>query len=572
MKKALRFGLVLAMLIAVFGIAGAQSEDNIVRVNWGPNDIPGLDPAIETDVSSIQIIVELFPGLTRTNEITLEDEPGMATDWTISEDGLTYTFNLIQEVPWVRYDAETGEVVQITDDEGNVRFVTANDFAYGMARSIDPLRGDYYGGILAQWIEGGTAVRGATSDMADDATEDELRAAVDAQLEGLQISVIDDYTLEITASRPAGFLTNILGMWMSTAVPSWAIEEYGDTWTTQENINTYGPFVLSEWSNGERLTILRNPFWPGTDAIPVPAVDGVTGIMVEATAALANYEAGLLEAVGVPGQELDRVLADGTLSTEYSTGADTCTFYLHFNTTKAPTDDARVRRALSMAVNRQDIADFILPPSEPAFFFTRPSLAAAPTAEEYPELIIGEDDAMANELMNEYIADVGELPTITFMHSAGSSTGPLVSAAVLEMWNDTLDADVNIEVSTQEWAVYLDTTDDPEAAPNVWYLGWCQDYPDTNNFLFDVLHSSVAENGSGWQDDEFDALLAEAQTLTDLEEREALYAQAEYIFTNRDAVMITLVYDLTSRLTKPYVDRPLGQLGNTYYELWSLDS
>ncbi|MGJ3239371.1 MAG: peptide ABC transporter substrate-binding protein [Anaerolineae bacterium] len=569
-----RVALIVALL-SVFALSiTAQSEENVLRVNWGPNDIPSLDPSDATDVSSIQIIVELFPGLTRINEVTLENQPGMALDWTVSEDGLTYTLNLIEDVPWVKYNMETGEVEEVLDDDGNVRYVTAADFAYGMQTSMDPRTGSYYGGILATWIEGGADFNGALDGLAEDASEEEAAEAVAAAAEGIAVTVIDDYTLEVVASQPAGFVPQILGMWMSTAKPQWVEEEFGDAWTEPENIVSYGPFALSEWLNGERLTIVRNPFWPGTDTIPVPTLDAVTGVMLETSAALANYEAGLLDTTGVPSADLDRVLADATLSEEYSTGPDTCTFYLMFNTTIEPTNDVRVRQALSMAINRQDIADFILRPSEPAFFFTRPSLAAAPTAEEYPELIIGEDDEMANELITSYLEENGlsEVPTITFMHSAGSGTGPLVAAAALEMWNDALGGVVNIDVSTQEWAVYLETTDFPETAPNVWYLGWCQDYPDTNNFLFDVLHSSVAVNGSGWSDEEFDALLSEAQVLTDLEEREALYAQAEYIATTRDAMMINLVYDLTSNLTKPYIERPYGSLGNTYYEYWSISN
>lgn len=567
----LKVALLVALMSVFVFAANAQSDENVLRVNWGPNDIPSLDPSDATDVSSIQIIVELFPGLTRINEITLENQPGMATSWELADDGVTYTMTLIEGVPWVKFNADTGEVEEVLDADGNVRYVTAGDFAYGMQTSMDPRTGSYYGGILATWIAGGAEFNASTDGLAEDASDEEVAEAVAAAAEGIQVNVIDDYTLEVVASQPAGFVPQILGMWMSTAKPQWVEEEFGDAWTEPENIVSYGPFALSEWSHGERLTIVRNPFWPGTDTIPVPTLDAVTGVMIEATAGLANYEADLLDAVGVPSAELDRVLADPVLGEQYSTGPDTCTFYLMFNTTLSPTDDVRVRQALSMAINRQDISDAIIRPSEPAYFFTRPSLAAAPTAEEYPDLIIGEDDAMAQELINSYLSDAGldTLPTLTFMHSAGSSSGPLLAAAALEMWNDALGGSVNIEVSTQEWAVYLETTDFPETAPNVWFLGWCQDYPDTNNFLFDVLHSSVAENGTGWQNDEFDALLSEAQVLTDLEEREALYAQAEYILTTQDAVMINLVYDLTSRLTKPNVERPYGSLGNTYYEYWS---
>lgn len=562
-------GLILAALVLVmsFSLVGAQ-DDNFVRRSSGNSDIPGLDPTNETDVQSIQYIQELFPALTILDEVSSEAKPAMAT-WELSDDGLVYTFAIQPDVPWVRYNADSGEIEQVTDADGNVRFVTANDFVYGMTRSMDPRNGSYYGGVLAGWVVGGTDFNRSIDDASEDASDEDLAAMVDGFRDGLGFNIIDDYTLEITVPQPAGFAVTLLGMWMSTAQPSWVIEEFGDAWTEPENIVSYGPFTLSEWIHGETATILANPFWPGTEGVPVPQIDGVIDTFLEVSAELANYEAGLLDVSAVPLPDLPRVQADPVLGEQLSFSDGQCTFYLGVNLTISPTDDIRVRQALSMALDRQLIIDSIYDGiGSPAYFFSRPNLNAAASVESHPDSYLQEDLAAAQALMAEYVAEVGELPVITYGTSQ-SETSALVAAVMQEMWSDAF-GDISVEVQAQEWAVFLETTNQPETSPNVWALGWCQDYPDANNFLYDVYHSSVIQDGSGFQNDEFDSLLEQALSSTDVEERRDLYARAEQILTSEVVAQIPYRYNSATRLTQSYIDRPFGA-SVTQFELWSIN-
>ena len=89
-------------------------------------------------------------------------------------------------------------------------------------------------------------------------------------MEGLGVTVIDDYTLEVSVTRASGALESIFAMWITTAQPTWLIEEKGDLWIEPENIATYGPFAIREWNHGENLIMITNPFWAGTDTIPAP--------------------------------------------------------------------------------------------------------------------------------------------------------------------------------------------------------------------------------------------------------------------------------------------------------------
>jgi oligopeptide transport system substrate-binding protein len=560
---------VFAILVLALGVTVAQ-EDNVLYVNWGEGDIPSLDPSYGTDTSSIQIVVETLPGLTRINELTAATEPGMATSWDVSDDGLTYTFHILEGVSWVKYNADSGEVEQVMDADGNARMVTAADFQFGMMRSMDPRIGEFYGGILSGWVVGGSEYYNALAALPEGASEDEINAAAEAAAANVQVAVVDDYTVQVTSPRPAAFISSIYGMWMATAQPSWAVEEFGNQWTEDANFVSYGPFALKEWKHDESLTLVRNPFWAGTEFIPAASLDAIVGTMIATEGALANYEAGTLDITGVPSADLERVKADAVLSQEYVTGPGTCTYAYVFNTAVAPFDDVRIRRAFSMAVNRQDLIDNVTKAGQsPALFWTYPGIAGSPLQADYADLALAENDDLARELVDEYVAENGPLPTITLMHNQ-SSGHAAIAAAVVGMWAETLGID-NIEISSQEWATYLETTKNNDTAPAIFRYAWCYDYPDAHNFIFDVFHSSVMELGTSWYNPEFDQLLEDALVETDPQTRTDLYAEAEYILTNGDAVVVPIYYYTSSRLTKPYVDRTYSIIGQNYFEFWSLN-
>lgn len=558
MSKFMRFISLALVALMVMGLAigvGAQDGEKVLTYSFLSGDVPSIDPSIGTDTSSIQIVTSIFPGLTRLNEVTLELEPGVAT-WEISEDGLTYTFNIIPEIPWVHFNQDTGEVEQVMDDEGNVRYVTAADFVYGWQRTLAPETGGEYAYVLSPWVVNGDSVN-----------------AGDVPVEELGVAAVDTYTLEVQATEATAFLPNIFGLWMAAAQPQWLIEEEEEFWTEAEVIQTYGPFTMSEWDHGNRITLVRNPFWTGTESMPVPALDAVQFSMLEVDVQLANFEAGILDISDVPLAEIDRIRADEELNAALSVGPDSCTYYYGFNTLKAPFDNANIRRAFSQSINRQDLIDNILKGGQlPAFFFSRPDLVAAPVQEDYPDLALSYDPAAAQESLAAGLAELGlasadELPPITLMHNTSLSHAQLAEA-VQSMWSETLG--VNIEIASMDWAVYLEQV--REDAPQIYRLGWCLDYPDANNFLYDVFHSSSEFNGTNWTSEEYDALVEEARTLTDTDERAALYAQAEFLLTNEGAAVAPIYYYTTLELTNPRVERTYSQIGSERFEKWDINA
>jgi ABC-type oligopeptide transport system substrate-binding subunit len=150
-----RLGLLTLVVVLVIPLSGINSigaqGTKVLRTAYLPGDVI-LDPSLGTWVNEIQIVNEMFVGITTLNELTVDVESGLASDWTVSDDGLTYTFNLVQGIPWVRYDSGQGAVVQATDADGNVRTVTAQDVVYGINRTLDPATGSQYAATLAPWI------------------------------------------------------------------------------------------------------------------------------------------------------------------------------------------------------------------------------------------------------------------------------------------------------------------------------------------------------------------------------------------------------------------------------------
>ncbi len=556
--------LIILALVATMGIGAASAQEGedykVLNWNWGAEP-PSLDPSIATDTTSHQIISEIFPSLTRLHEETGELQPGLAT-WELDESGTIYTFSIMEGVPWVHYNAETGAVEEVMDEEGNVRYVSAHDFAYGALRTLDPNTAGDYAYVLAYAVAGGEAYNQANPE------EDDMEA-LKAEV---GIEVLDDYTIQVTTPYKAAFMANILGMWMAAAQPQWLIDEVGDFWTEPENIQSYGPYAVKNWYHDDSLTIIKNPFWPGTDAIPAPVVDEIYGIMLEnASAAFANYEAGTLDVVAPPLSEMDRIRSDPVLSEELFIAPYFCTYYYGFNVEKPPMDNVHLRRAFSAAIDRQSLIDNVLKGGqEPARWFSRPGLVAAPTMETHPDIGLGYDPDFAAEELELALEDLGlgsvdELPPINLMHNE-SEGHARIAEAIQQMWANELGVDV--QISTQEWKVYLETIS--EDAPHIFRLGWCQDYPDAHNFASDVFHSSSSHNDTNWSNPEYDALLEEALVLEDQEARRDLYAQAEHILNYEDAAIASIYWYTTVSLTKPYVNRTYALYGQQYFEKWDI--
>ena len=254
--------------------------------------------------------------------------------------------------------------------------VNAQDFEYGTLRTLKPETASPYAYVLSFVLDGA----------------EDFNTGMITDTAKVGVKAIDDATLQFTFKEPAAYNATIAGMWTGYAQPKWLIEgddcteARGERWIETGFLQSYGPFTVKEWVHDSNITLAKNPFWPGTEYIPVPKIDEVQFAMLDAPAQMSEYEAGNLDVTnGVPLADMDRIKADPTLSKELSINPQQCTYYYGFNTKAPIVDDVRVRRALSMAIDRQGLIDNVTKGGqEPAQWFARPGLAGAPTMRVIP--------------------------------------------------------------------------------------------------------------------------------------------------------------------------------------------
>jgi oligopeptide transport system substrate-binding protein len=560
MKVRRNFALALLLVLAFALVGGtALAQDGGSRIVTGLNmvggDVPTLDPNVAETSSSIDIINQIFVGLTAQDVTTAETIPGIATDWSVetTDEGAVYTFNLRSDIPWVRYNADSGAVEQIMGEDGNPLMVTAQDVVYGFQRGLDPATAAPYSYVPIPYINGAAEYN-----------------AGEADASALAVTAVDDWTVQIVAPEEVAFTPAIYGLWVSRPVLQSAVEEGGDSWTEPEFIATNGPFALKEWAHDEYAIIIKNPFWPGTDGIPQPSLDEVEYRFLDPAQQIIEYEAGNLDASMIPVEEIVRVQNDPALSQEYVTGANPCTYYLGFDNTEAPTDNVHLRRALSFAIDRQSIVDNVTRGGQtPAQWFAFPGLNASPTLETHPDLGVVFNPELAQEELALALADLGLASaadlqlTATYNDSSGHAA---ILQAIQQMWSDNLG--LQVELTAADPTTYFGSLS--EEYPQIARAGWCQDYSDANNFLYDVFFSESSQNDPGFANEEYDALVTQARTETDPEVRRDLYAQAEEIFVVEQAAIAPIYWYSTNQLIRAGIEYAPSVTGNEAYYLWSL--
>jgi len=499
--------------------SGAIRQAGGQEVRLPSAEPPTLDPGLAEDIASIDVISQLFDPLLAYDESGTSTGVG-AQSWTVSSDGLTYTFTLRDGPTW--------------SDGVPVR---AQDYAWAWKRNVSPATASPYAKALFP-IKNAAAIN-------------------DGQLdpESLGVEARDDRTLVVTLEAPASYFPRLAATWTLAPLRQDVVEGYGDLWTEPGTIVTNGPFLLTEWTHDSRIVLTRNEQYWGTKPTIQRAVfrqfpeDGSEQV-------LAAYEAGEIDTTGagvpseLPAAQMGRIMASPTLGAEMRALKQSGTFMLIVNHRRPHLQDARVRQALSLALDRRALLDTVM------------QRAGEPAASLQPEGIAGRtpsawavgDAATAAQLMEAAGYPNGRgFPTISLAYST-SAGWRLFSEYAQQRWRDVLGIDVRVE--SMEAAVFLRWRRGPEweRSGDLYRASWFSDYEDPNNWynvVWDSANDADTFNG-GWRNDQFDALVRQGTSEQDSARRASLYAQAEEIMA-QDYPHIPLFHEEVSSLVKPYL-------------------
>ncbi len=471
-------------------------------------DPPTLDPHLTTDATSARIIVEVFGGLV-TIDRELHIVPDLAERWDVSDDGRVYVFHL-------RRDAKF--------HDGSP--VTAQDVQWSLERVTNPLTESP---VVDQYL--GDIV-GVKEKVAGDSTS----------ISGVR--VIDDNTLEITIDEAKSYFLAKLTYPTGFVLDKENVEANPRSWFREPNGT--GPFRLQEYVVGETLLLGRNENYH----LGPPNLEQVKFILSGGTSLL-MYENDEIHVAGVGLADLDR-LNDPTndLYPELRTApASFSVNYIGLNVNEPPLDDVKVRQALNLAIDKEEIASIVLGDLvEPADGILPPNFPG------YDESVQGYefDPVRAKQLLDEskYGDDLDNIPpiTITTPGSFGANVS-LDMEVILQMWERNLG--ITAEFQQTEFATFL--KDLHKGRFQMFDIGWIADYPDPENFLDILFHSESTNNHTHYSNPEVDELLMKARLETDTGLRYDLYNQAEQMILD-DAPWVPLWFDGESKLlVKPNV-------------------
>ena len=486
------------------------------------DDIKSFDPQINTDVEGAGIMRDLFEGL--LNEDPLGNLiPGAATEYTVSDDKLTYTF-LLRDAKWSNGDT-----------------VTANDFVYAWRRLVDPNVASEYA-----WYMELMGVKNASEVVKGELPPDQLG-----------VRAVDDKTFEVVIKNALPYFASMTVHGSTFPVSQKVVEEFGSDWTKPGNLVGNGAYVLTEYRPGEKVVRERNPLYWDNDNTHIDKT--VALVINDENQALTRYLAGELDKTHVPAGQYPRLKAEYPNQT-YSF-PQSCSYIYWFNQTdKGPEalKDVRVRKALSYAINREIITDRILQAGQiQSFNFTHQKTAGFELPDiDYAGWTQAERDEKAVELMKE--AGYGpDNPLKLTINYNTSESHKKIAIAVSQFWKKTLG--VEVELANTEWKIH--TTNMQNGDFEVARYAWCGDYNEASTYL-DLLTSYSGHNVSGFSSPEYDKLMADSKTMANPNDN---YTAAEGLLAENMPFAPIYQYTEVVMLSEKLRGYPVENLMQSFY-------
>jgi len=519
--------LLLSTTALLFSAGLASAE---VVLNRGNDTDPAtLDHHRTSTVAEGRVLGDLYEGLTAQNAKG-EAVAGAAESWTVSEDGLVYTFKLRADGKWSNGDP-----------------VTAEDFSFAFHRIMDPATAAGYASMLY-------AIKNA----------EEVNTGA-APLDQLGVKAVDAQTLEITLHTPTPYFLELLTHQTGFPLHKASVEANGDRYTQPGTMVTNGAYKLVSFQPNDKIVMAKNEHFHDAANVKIDTINWIP--FEDRATCLRRFEAGEVQICSdVPGEQTSYVkehLADALRAARYLG-----TYYLPVKGAEgSPLKDVRVREAISLVIDRDFIAQEVWQGTMlPGYSLVPPGImnyVDNPPMLPYAEEDILDREDRARELLAEAGVAEGSL-TVELRYNTSENNKNTMAAVADALSNIGINAELN-EVEGASYFNYL-----REDGPfDIARAGWIGDYNDPQNFLF-LLTSDVPFNYPRWSNAEYDALLEKAAVTLDLKERGEILAEAERIMLAEQPSIPILYYSsraLVSPKVQGYEDNLMDAHGTRWLSL-----
>jgi len=532
-KKIITVALVGILGISTLtGCVGSNAKNKInentkqITYNLGI-DPKSLDPAMCTDASGGIIIANSFEGLCELDE-NEKAISGVAESWDISNDKLTYTFHLRKDSKW-----SNGDIVK------------ASDFEYEWKRLLNPKTASEYAYQLLY-------IKGAKEYNSGKVNADEIG-----------VKAIDEYTLAVTLENPTPYFLELTATSPYMPVDQKVVENNKDWANDSKTLVSNGAFKITDYKIKDGVMLEKNENYFDKNKVKLDKLN--MKFVTEETSAWASLKSGQFDMVNtVPKSEVQNALNDGTAKNFNTLG----TYFLDFNMSDKNTNEAlkdnRVRKALSLAIDRDSLVTNVMRGGQtPANGMVAKGINVngKDFTEEKNYFDTKGNIDEAKKLLTEAGYPNGQgLPTITLLYNPEGGQGTTMEA-LQDMWKKNLGIDIQLQ--TQEWKVFQTTKNNKTF--DIARDGWNADYVDPMTFL-DMFASDSQQNNSGYSNKTFDNVIDNAKQELNSEKRINLLHQAEDILME-DMPVIPLYYYTRVIGAKDYVKGyRVSVMGNIYFK------
>ncbi|HEX3017693.1 MAG TPA: peptide ABC transporter substrate-binding protein [Caproicibacter sp.] len=531
MKKRRLVSLILAAAMLATAFTGCGNASNpqsalSLTVQVGPEP-DSIDPALNTTIEGAIYIEHIFEGLTKLDK-NGKIVNGQAKDIKVSDDQLTYTVTLRDDIKW-----------------SDGKPVTAGDFVYSWQRVVDPKTASQYNYMFDPIVNATDIYNKKNTDVTS-----------------LGVKATDDKTLVIKLNAPCAYFKELLSRPMYYPVRKDIVEK-NSKWT--QSSSTYignGAYKMQSWDHKESLTYVKNPNYYNKNEVTVDTLK--FALMEDDTSIQSAYQNGEIQfADQFPVEEEDYWKA----KPDYKKISQLGTYFICFNTTKAPFNNPKVRKALSLVIDRNYIVNKVTKGGQiPAYAYVSTGISDADSSKQYRDVgksywstksqDYDKNVADAKQLLAEAgYPDGKEFPAFEYMYNTNSGH-KAIAEALQNMWKEKLG--LKCTLSSQEWAVFVDTR--RKANYSVCRHGWLADYNDPISYL-DMWVTGGGNNDAKWSNTTFDSLIKDAKSTGDQNKRMEDMHKAEDILM--DEMPVAPIYFYTDEFLintnlKGQVTTPLG--------------